>query len=200
MRFLDHGRMHDQGLALPGIAGGTEIFEQDGSVLGWSCGNLAASAQDVARFYFDLLGNESSPIVSKASRGAMMATRPLDTGWARGYLEYGSGLMIETVDPKTGIIPAQVDTPGAYIGHGGETYGFLSEQGWFPSLNLSMSAVAAQTATNTVGSLNSHVVMCRAAEIVSEVLYDRTIDLNCTALPPAPAPPTPVPDPSLSGS
>ena len=67
-----------------------------------------------------------------------------------------------------------------------------------------MSSVAAQTANNSVGSLNAHVVLCRAAEIASEVLYDRTINLNCTTLPPYPAPPTPPtpapgPGPSPSG-
>ena len=38
---------------LPGSL--TPIWEQSGSILGWTCGNLAASPVDVASFYRDLL-------------------------------------------------------------------------------------------------------------------------------------------------
>ena len=55
----------------------------------------------------------------------------LDYGWDKGRLLYGAGLMIEQV----GELPSRVAHPpdfsawGAYMGHGGDTYGFLSEQG-----------------------------------------------------------------------
>ena len=59
----------------------------------------------------------------------------LDYGWAKGHITYGAGLMVETThydrhDPG----PPDFTKWGAYMGHGGDTYGFLSEQvgygGW----------------------------------------------------------------------
>merc|ERR1712166_1500978 len=57
--FLSAGRMNDTGLSVPGSSlqyGKAELFAQDSSILGWTCGNVAATGLDVARFYYDLLG------------------------------------------------------------------------------------------------------------------------------------------------
>ena len=67
--FPRSGPLNKAGLTCPGISidyGPTTLFQQDSSILGWTCGNVAASADEVARFYYDLLGPEPK-IVSKAS-------------------------------------------------------------------------------------------------------------------------------------
>ena len=57
----------------------------------------------------------------------------LDFGWAAGGLYYGAGLMVEQ-PVSTRAAPQHRPTPpdfrqwGAYMGHGGDIYGFLSEQ------------------------------------------------------------------------
>lgn len=51
----------------------------------------------------------------------------LDYGWARDRLLYGTGLMVESSVYERA--PANFSHWGAYMGHGGDTYGFLSEQG-----------------------------------------------------------------------
>jgi len=47
--------MHGNWLLAPLTTQVTPIWEQGGGVLGWTCGNMAASALDVAMFYRDLL-------------------------------------------------------------------------------------------------------------------------------------------------
>ena len=64
-------------------------------------GNVVASAQDVARFYWDLLGPSHS-VVSDASLKTMSTMHTLDRGWAKGEIPYGYGLMIQNVDPEHG--------------------------------------------------------------------------------------------------
>lgn len=70
--FQTEGKMSAHGLTVGGSSLGfgeaTELFNQDASILGWTCGNLAASAHDVARFYWDLLSPYATKrIVSDAS-------------------------------------------------------------------------------------------------------------------------------------
>lgn len=36
--------------------GTAELYAQDASILGWTCGNVVATAEDVAGFYWRLLG------------------------------------------------------------------------------------------------------------------------------------------------
>lgn len=59
MFFPTIGAVHDVGLTTSAISlqfGEQEIWDQDQSVMGWTCGFGIASARDVAKFYFDLLG------------------------------------------------------------------------------------------------------------------------------------------------
>lgn len=59
-----------------------EIWAQDASVLGWTCGNLVAPAAEVALFLHELL--VSRTVVSAKALKAMMDTVPLNVGWAKG--------------------------------------------------------------------------------------------------------------------
>lgn len=81
--------------------------------------------------------------MSNSSLAIMETLSTLDAGWAAGYLDYGFGLMVQNVSPKIGRRPA-LDLPASYIGHGGDTYGFQSDNGYFPSLNASISVVVNQ--------------------------------------------------------
>jgi len=61
--FLSEGKMSEHGLKVGGASqayGEAEIYSQDASILGWTCGNLAASARDVAKFYWNLLSPYAS--------------------------------------------------------------------------------------------------------------------------------------------
>jgi len=51
--------MNGQGLTAPGMSLGyseAEIWGQDYSISGWTCGHALSTARDVAKFYYDLLG------------------------------------------------------------------------------------------------------------------------------------------------
>merc|ERR1712176_992695 len=81
------GRLSDK-LTVPGTSvseywENTVIWSQNPSVLGWTCGNLVATAQDLARFFYDLLDPsfEHPHIVSAASRQEMMRLLPFSYGW-----------------------------------------------------------------------------------------------------------------------
>jgi hypothetical protein len=88
--------------------GAAEIYKQDASILGWTCGNGVSSALDAALFEYNLLSpyfnqipkdrnntikKTAKPIVSLESLHEMLTFKTLDTGWAKGLLEYGAGIM-----------------------------------------------------------------------------------------------------------
>ena len=51
---------------------------------------------------------------------------PTYTGWEKGQIQYGTGLMIQALSPHAKM-PPSLSEPGTYVGHGGDSYGFLSE-------------------------------------------------------------------------
>lgn len=104
--------------------------------MGWCCGHGMSSTRDVARFYYDLLGPEAK-IVSEENRQVMQNWTMCDYGWSANLLYYGGGLMIQWLQNEKG--PAHLGRNSTFIGHGGETYGFSSQQGYFESLKTSMS-------------------------------------------------------------
>ena len=97
---------------VPGVSGmiantTTTIWGQRGGVLGWTCGNMAASAADVASFYHDLLVGRT--LLSDHSLQTMQSFETLNYGWAAGHIEYGAGLMIEMASYPRGTQPAVPD-------------------------------------------------------------------------------------------
>ena len=51
-----------------------QVWEENGSVLGWTCGNMVAPAIEAARFFYDLLSPhapESQRILQSDSIGVM---------------------------------------------------------------------------------------------------------------------------------
>eukprot|EP00756_Hemistasia_phaeocysticola_P000711 Hpha_TRINITY_DN10519_c0_g1::TRINITY_DN10519_c0_g1_i2::g.31183::m.31183 len=144
----------------------TTIWKQSSTILGWTCGNMAAKAEDVAGFFWDLLGPDAR-ILSKKTLKVMETFKPLDLGWAAGFINYGTGLMIE-VQSKPSTFPPQFDHPGAYMGHGGDTYGFLSEQGLVWGLNASISVVVNQDGSAPGASASG--MMCHAIKEAYRVM------------------------------
>lgn len=104
----------------------------DSCLNGWTCGNVATSARDLAAFWFSLRAGE---IVDGASLEEMFAFKPLTTGWSVG-LEYGLGSMASGFRSTDG----KYDENATLYGHGGEDYGSLTEiNGFNPRLNFSVT-------------------------------------------------------------
>lgn len=107
--------------------------------MGWTCGFGISSARDVAKFYYDLLGPQKK-ILSDDLVQKMQNFTTLDSGWAKGNVDYGGGLMtINNAPVSHGR--AKIGDNATYVGHAGDTYGFQSTQGFFDKLNASMSVI-----------------------------------------------------------
>lgn len=150
------------------------VWRQLGGILGWTCGNMAASAADVAAYYHELLA--SKKIVPPTLLDEMEDFGVLDEGpWGVGVIKYGTGLMIENVagtevPPGTNATPPSLQAWGSYLGHGGDTYGFLSEQGIIPQLgNASFSVVTNQDYLDGYVYRVACVVVATAARVLRGV-------------------------------
>jgi len=186
--FAVAGKLHASGLTVAGSSiqyGKTELWEQDASVLGFTCGNCIASAHDAAKFYYQLLGPTPS-IVSESSVKMMKEMRTLDSGWAKGGIDYGTGLMIQNMSPKQReewIIKSRHHTPvplnmsGSYIGHAGDTYAFQSDNGFFPAYNASISIVVNQDTEPP-----ADFITCQVLQVVATHFGD-SVDFGCKILP-----------------
>ena len=133
-----------------------------------------------ARFYYQLLG-PGADVVSLSSQQTMRKVTKLTKGWAAGDLYYGSGLMIQNVSPKNERVPGTLDMPGSYIGHGGDTYGFMSDNGFFPQLNASISVIVNQDAYFVYPT---YTVACPMVQIAARHLGVPIGNLHC--IPPQP--------------
>lgn len=182
VRFINDEQI-STAATVPGASGfiptqNTTIWAQKGGILGWTCGNMAASALDMAHFLNDLLVTRA--ILKPSSIAIMQQFHLLDYGWAEYRIYYGAGLMIEqpmTTSPGHRRGPPQFDQWGAYMGHGGDTYGFLSEQGIVSKLgNASFSVVANMDSDY---QFVTNAMACRLIQAAAKVLQDTTIDLYC---------------------
>jgi len=185
--FAVTGKLHEEGLTVAGSSiqyGKTELWEQDSSVLGFTCGNCIASAHDAARFYYQLLGPTPS-IVSAESLKMMKELRTLNAGWASGYISYGTGLMVQNISPKQSEewqksgqhSPTPLNFSASYIGHAGDTYAFQSDNGFFSKYNASISVVVNQDTEPP-----AEFITCQVLQIVAKHFGD-TEDLGCRTLP-----------------
>lgn len=175
MKISDH--LTTQGRAQ--IFGGAEtiIFDQNPTVLGWTCGHMVGAAGDVAKFFYDLLDPESpSPVVSNASRAEMTRTQPLSMGWGNSSIAYGAGLMSVSMSRNKSYQPDKPSQWGYYFGHGGLTYGFSSNQGYMAPARAGFSITS-----NTDLPTFSGLATCKAVEIAAEVLDGQQISLGCSA-------------------
>jgi CubicO group peptidase (beta-lactamase class C family) len=164
------------------------VYNQSSSILGWTCGNVVAPALEVARFYNALLAPTAGKvpsIVSKDSLATMTQFNPLNYGWAKDFLVYGKGLMIEGCNRSSSgggggrsqmVTPDDLGYLGNYNGHGGDTYGFLSEQGYLESIESTISVVSNQDHN---GLIAGYDLMCKVVQAASQILYNNTVDLQC---------------------
>lgn len=180
LNFATKGHLDSvNNLSVVGISkvyGTAELYHQDASILGWTCGNAVTRALDVARFFYKLLGPGAS-LVSKESLAIMTKFRPLTTGWAKEEVAYGTGLMIQDVGTEA---PRRLPPPtglSAYIGHGGDTYGFMSDNGWYPQLNASIAVIVNEDADYRYPS---YVATCKVVEIAAKYTGPKEqVDLHC---------------------
>jgi len=101
----------------------------------------------------------------------------LDFGWAKGHIIYGAGLMVEQTGSYSRT-PPSFGKWGAYMGHGGDTYGFLSEQGIIWGLgNASFSVVSNE---DTDGRFVQGALACRLILVAAKVLTNTTLDFHCS--------------------
>jgi len=120
-------------------AKGGLVFEDlidDSCLNGWTFGSIAASALDVASFYYHLL-RPGSAIVSSATQAVLTQMQPLTTGWSVG-LQYGYGLMSEGEFFR--VSKGNASGAAALIGHGGEDWGSGSPMpGYNPELDFGIA-------------------------------------------------------------
>jgi len=166
-----------EALTVPGIVTNhlwpqVPIFDQNPSILGWTCGNMVGATKDVAAWFYDLLDPDTAnpKIVSDAARAEMMRLETLTAGWAKGYLKYGAGLMENKVSRTT----KGPDDWGYSIGHEGQTFGFYSANGYIPKAKAGFSF-----AINTDGAgLLTMAVVCHMMQIAAKASGD-LVNLNC---------------------
>jgi len=169
--FLPKGKMSENGLTVAGSSlnyGEVELFNQDASILGWTSGNLIASARDVAKFYWDLLSPYSdNKKVSVVSLNIMQDWVTLDRGVGAFTDQYGAGLMIQNFNEKYyPNYPPYQNLLATSIGHSGDTYGFTSNNGYYPQLNATISVIMNEDSDRR----NKYLVTCQAVEIVAKSL------------------------------
>jgi hypothetical protein len=182
--FMSGKGVLSDNLTIPGISTSdfwedSIIWGQNPSVLGWTCGNLVANAQDLARWFYDLL--DPSPghphIVSGAAREEMMRLDALSYGWGEGAILYGAGLMQVSTDRNRNAGYAIRGSPldGGYsIGHGGETFGFNSFQGYSAKLGAAYTIVVNNDLSDNAASRT----LCYIMEIAGNATGVPTL-LDC---------------------
>jgi len=179
--FPTRGPLPLHGLTTAGKAQGTydtvEVFGQDASIMGFGYGNTVSSPRNVARFVFDLLG-PGHKFVSKTSLAAMQKFHPLDTGWAKGAMVYGAGLEIRNVAAQHDN-PPKTSELATFVGHDGVTFGFFSNQGWFPRLETAMALMTNQENDDHV----NYAITCRIVKIVAKHRGIAPDHLLCPDLP-----------------
>jgi hypothetical protein len=78
---------------------------------------------------------------------------------------------------RAASFPPSLNDWGAYEGHGGDTYGFLSEQGRIPQLNASFSVVANEDGD---GNFVKESFACGVIQIAGRLYGGQPdLDLKC---------------------
>jgi CubicO group peptidase (beta-lactamase class C family) len=153
----------------------TILWDQNPSIMGWTCGGLMASTGDVAKFFYDLLAPSSpNPLVSDAARTEMSSLKVLNTGHFK--VSYGAGLM-DSAPPKYNKPTTKGPNDWGYmIGHIGETFAFHAINGYMPKAKAAFSIV-----TNTDSGFRIvDTVACKASEIAARYAGE-TVNLGCSS-------------------
>lgn len=136
---------------------------------GWTCGNIAATVESVANYYWDLFHGQ---IVSKESLSEMTLKQPFNQGWNKG-LQYGLGVM-QTRLPLLWD-PANITW---MVGHGGCDYGSIALQSGYNALfNFSMSI-----AVNSVAPLNCSTAYKQSHPATVGSMYSQTFYMKAVCI------------------
>jgi len=178
--FMYTTQMINQKLTVPGQAEGgwggypnTTIWNQSSTILGWTCGNLVATTQDVANFFWELLGPNSN-LLPESTVTSMKKCDVVNTGWGKKFIAYGTGVMLQNYN-YLHRGPLAFNELGASLGHGGDTYGFLSEQGLLYGLNASVSVAVNHDSPGLLATS----VMCKIVKIAAKALLSKTLLMPC---------------------
>jgi hypothetical protein len=130
-KFLEKGTCTEQGTTnsyyydfrnqWPGVAAIPVQMDDESCLNGWGFGNLASSAEDIAKFYYQYFGTEK--IISYETAASMMHFDYMNS--PNFNISYGLGTMPMWFDPKVG---PNRDVYPKYqyfeiIGHGGQDWG-----------------------------------------------------------------------------
>jgi hypothetical protein len=149
------------------------VYEQNPTIMGWSCGGMNANTRDFSAYFYDLLDESSShPIVSTSSRKEMENIKPLSAGYFK--INYGAGLMTACTNHNKTSRACGPEDWGYLIGHEGITFGFHAIQGYMPKPKAGFSVTS-----NVDHGGASTVAACKATEIAAKVLGGETLYLNC---------------------
>jgi len=173
LNFVNTGPVNKY-LTVPGYstdAPGTPILEQYGNILGWTCGNLVGTTRGMAAWMWDLLVDRS--VVGPKGYKLMADVQPISFGWGKPWLNYGAGLFVQQLDPKKIQHPHLGDW-GATLGHGGDTYGFISDQGLIPQLNATWSWVG-----NSDAGLSNFDITCNIITTAAKVVLGQEAPFKC---------------------
>ncbi len=157
---------------------------------GWTCGNIAATPADIARFHWDL---HNGRIVNETSLAQMLTFIPMQLGWDPQL--YGLGMMhtwpFEFLDWGP-------DPTGATrtIGHAGADYGSLGMMAGFNTAYRFGIAFASGSTTALNASLTYNVTigitffidaLCEVYDEVLAIVTDGSAPrLNCSSCPACP--------------
>jgi hypothetical protein len=179
--FNSVGPANEKGLTVVGddaiFGRDTPIFKQDCSIMGWTAGFCSSNAHGIAQFYWDLMYNKT--LVSQKSIDEMLI---LSNMTMEGYATlYGAGLFVNPMGTKVDFKwPYNLNKTGTYVGHGGETFGYISDQGFVPSLNASFSVIMNSNADSLSPSLT---VGCPLIQMAYKY-HGLDVDLGCIPMTP----------------
>merc|ERR1712151_674801 len=155
LHFANSGSI-DKYLTVPGYSTDNPdipVAKQNANILGWTCGNLVGTTRGMASWMWDLLVARS--VLGPTALPLMTDVQPISFGWGKPWLNYGSGLFVQQLDFTKLRHPYHIGDWGTTIGHGGDTYGYISDQGFIPQLNATWSWAA-----NSDAGVSSFDVTC----------------------------------------
>lgn len=175
LHFINSGSVQKY-LSVPGYsgdAGGRQIVNTSANILGWTCGNLAGTSRGMASWMWELLYARS--VVGAKAFELMSAVQPISSGWGKPWLDYGAGLFAQQLDFKKTREPLHYGDWGTTLGHGGDTYGFISDQGFIPQLNATWSWVG-----NSDSGLSNFDITCNIIKTASKVVLGTEAPITCS--------------------
>merc|ERR1712070_1271277 len=92
------------------------------------------------------------------------------------WLKYGSGLFVQELDSSKIKSGYHLGQWGTTVGHGGDTYGYISDQGYIPQLNATWSWVG-----NSDAGLSNFDITCNIITTAAKVLLGKEAPFRCSS-------------------